>query len=136
MSDVTEYHNTYMKTVFGQAFDPDFVRIFNAAAIFNDYFNAPQDHGFENVSAPCYTGDYWGVPWSQATSSLPSQPEQQAFIESFRPILASPPQHRLFWTKTPECPGYLYMDAIHPSKFAHEQAAKLLDADIRLHYSP
>ncbi|OQX34880.1 MAG: hypothetical protein B0D91_11730 [Oceanospirillales bacterium LUC14_002_19_P2] len=138
MSDVTEYHNTYMKTVFEKAFDPEFVRIFDATAVFNDFINSPQDYGFEHTIEPCYSGDYWGLPWSQSRSTRSAQlkPEQQVFAHTLQSSLASPSQHRLFWTDTPECRGYIYMDGIHPSQLAHKQAAKLLDADIQLHYSP
>ncbi|WP_211829778.1 SGNH/GDSL hydrolase family protein [Kistimonas asteriae] len=136
MSDVTEYHNTRMKMVFDQAFSPDTVQIFDAASIFDHFMTSPEDYGFQHIREACYTGDYWGIPWSQSDelTSSPSD-EEQHFIRSLRDTTQlTPTPYRRLWTPTPNCDGFVYMDAIHPTHSAHQQSAKYLDAYIRLHY--
>ncbi len=136
MTDVTEYHNLRMQTLFAQAFDPNFVKIFDAASIFNRFTTSPEEYGFLNTHDPCYTGDYFGIPWSQSHDLARQLNETQATHERMGTTSSYSPQYRInLWPQTPECKGFIYMDAIHPSKDSHALSAKALNDYIRQHYS-
>ncbi len=136
MTDVTEYHNLQMQTLFTQAFDPNFVKIFDAASIFNTFTTSPQEYGFLNTHDPCYTGDYFGIPWSQSQDSVRHFKETPATHDNMGTLSHDSAQYRInWWTQTPECKGFIYMDAIHPSKDSHALSAKALNQYIRRHYS-
>lgn len=139
MTDVTEYHNLRMKAIFERAFDPSVVKIFDAASIFGDFLRSPQSYGFLNTTGACYTGDYFGIPWSQSTESSVqySDPDRWTGFQRLDvvPGLDSTMYRTRLWTPTPKCDGYVYMDAIHPSRNAHKLTARELDQFIQLHYT-
>ena len=137
MTDVTKYHNLHMQAVFEQAFDPAVVQMFDAASIFNDFLRSPQHYGFLNTTDACYTGDYFGIPWSQSNAMLDLSPDpQRSTLQRFETNPNLDDRYRIsLWTQTPACDGYVYMDAIHPSRDAHRLSARELDHFIQLHYS-